>query len=90
MSLFNEQLNGWLKALIPATILAVGGLIGYGQLKERVDTTKFKAEKLEAIVMDTAKEQAVTRQMLLDIKELLKEIKDEQKEFRKQMERRTR
>ena len=80
--------NSWLKALIPVAILAVGGLIGYGQLKERVDTTKVKADRLETVVLDTTLKQAKIEEALLSIKELLKEMREEQRELRKDIQKR--
>ena len=84
----SNGMNGWLKALIPVAILAVGGLIGYGQLKERVDTTKVKADRLETVVLDTTLKQAKIEEALMSIKELLKEMREEQRELRKDIQKR--
>ena len=84
----SNGVNGWLKALIPVAILAVGGLIGYGQLKERTDTTKVRTDKLETVVLDTTLKQAKIEEALLSIKELLKEMREEQRELRKDIQKR--
>jgi len=78
--------HGWLKALIPIAIMIAGGLIGYGQLKERVDTLKVETNDMKKELADTSKRQAAMEEMFKYIAKSLDEIKANQEKLRDKIE----